>query len=71
MLDKARNMSRKRTIICTCGFTLCVLWGYFAAPTFQSRGVVLNRDWFNPGVLLGWVVIWLVCGAVLLRARER
>jgi hypothetical protein len=64
-------MSQKRLIICVCGVLLSALWCYFAAPTLQSRGHVFERQWYNPGVLLGWAAIWLICTVALFRTRER
>ena len=71
MSDKPHKwMSPERAIICACGLILCALWGYPNAPTIQRLGV-LKRDWFSPGVLLGWVVIWAACAVALRPTRKR
>lgn len=64
-------MSWERTLIFLCGVILSVLWCYFASPTLHSRGVVFERQWYNPGVLVGWAIIWIICAVAMLRSRNR
>ena len=62
-------MNRHQATLLACGTALSVLWGYFAAPIFE-HGERYERDWFNPGVLLGWAVIWLICSVGMFRKKS-